>query len=185
MDELSRLNLAGGFANYINVDNARDIGFIANVPSDRVTQVGNAALDDQTNPVQVLEHGDIGGRVTVDDDQVGVLAWFQRADHQINIFERRSLEDLSKFRSNVIGTTVAVQFRPQPMRVRIRVTEGGVDVPARLSFLGIEGTRAPNLASPVWSPFSSSCGSACGFSAVESVTLDVGASSNGTPTRGA
>jgi len=48
MDELSRLNLAGGFANYINVDNARDIGFIANVPSDRVTQVGNAALEGAT-----------------------------------------------------------------------------------------------------------------------------------------
>ena len=45
---LSRLYLAGGFANYINVENARDIGFIANVPADRVSQVGNAALEGAT-----------------------------------------------------------------------------------------------------------------------------------------
>ena len=45
---LSRMYLAGGFANYINVENARDIGFIANVPLDRVSQVGNAALEGAT-----------------------------------------------------------------------------------------------------------------------------------------
>lgn len=47
-EDLSRLFLAGGFANYIDVDNARDIGFIANVPSERISQVGNAALEGAT-----------------------------------------------------------------------------------------------------------------------------------------
>ncbi|MCH8816748.1 MAG: DUF4445 domain-containing protein, partial [Chloroflexi bacterium] len=48
LENLSRLYLAGGFANYINVENARDIGFIANIPLDRVSQIGNAALEGAT-----------------------------------------------------------------------------------------------------------------------------------------
>ncbi|MFP6595283.1 MAG: ASKHA domain-containing protein [Dehalococcoidia bacterium] len=47
-EKLTRMYLAGGFANYIDVDNARDIGFIANVSTDRVSQVGNAALEGAT-----------------------------------------------------------------------------------------------------------------------------------------
>ena len=47
-EELSRLYLAGGFANYIDVNNARDIGFIPNVPTSRISQVGNAALEGAT-----------------------------------------------------------------------------------------------------------------------------------------
>jgi uncharacterized 2Fe-2S/4Fe-4S cluster protein (DUF4445 family) len=45
---ISRLYLAGGFANYVNVDNAVRIGFIANVPTDKVVKVGNAALEGAT-----------------------------------------------------------------------------------------------------------------------------------------
>ncbi|MBT4099684.1 MAG: DUF4445 domain-containing protein [Gemmatimonadetes bacterium] len=41
---IDRLFLAGGFANYIDVSNAMDIGFIAPVAKDRVTKIGNAAL---------------------------------------------------------------------------------------------------------------------------------------------
>ena len=41
---IDRLFLAGGFANYIDVDNAMAIGFIAPVAKDRVTKIGNAAL---------------------------------------------------------------------------------------------------------------------------------------------
>ncbi len=41
---IDRLYLAGGFANYINVDNAMAIGFIAPVAADRVIKIGNAAL---------------------------------------------------------------------------------------------------------------------------------------------
>jgi uncharacterized 2Fe-2S/4Fe-4S cluster protein (DUF4445 family) len=47
-ERLTRMYLAGGFANYIDIDNARDIGFIANVSTDRVSQVGNAALEGAT-----------------------------------------------------------------------------------------------------------------------------------------
>lgn len=42
--DVSALYLAGGFANYIDVDNAIAIGFLAPVPADRVHKVGNAAL---------------------------------------------------------------------------------------------------------------------------------------------
>jgi uncharacterized 2Fe-2S/4Fe-4S cluster protein (DUF4445 family) len=42
------LYLAGGFANYINVENALGIGFIANFPPANITKVGNAALEGAT-----------------------------------------------------------------------------------------------------------------------------------------
>lgn len=46
--QLKRLYLAGGFANYINVDNAMSIGFIPPIPRDRVAKVGNSALEGAT-----------------------------------------------------------------------------------------------------------------------------------------
>lgn len=42
--DLSRLYLAGGFANYINIRHAIEIGFVAPVPEARIVKVGNAAL---------------------------------------------------------------------------------------------------------------------------------------------
>ena len=48
MDKIARLYLAGGFANYVNVNNALDIGFIANLPTDRIVKVGNASLEGAT-----------------------------------------------------------------------------------------------------------------------------------------
>ena len=42
--EISKLCLAGGFANYINVHNSIEIGFLAPVPEDRVVKVGNASV---------------------------------------------------------------------------------------------------------------------------------------------
>jgi uncharacterized 2Fe-2S/4Fe-4S cluster protein (DUF4445 family) len=42
--DIDRLYLAGGFANYIDVRNATEIGFLASVPEDRVVRLGNAAL---------------------------------------------------------------------------------------------------------------------------------------------
>ena len=45
---ISKLYLAGGFANYVNVDNALAVGFIANVHADRIHKVGNAALEGAT-----------------------------------------------------------------------------------------------------------------------------------------
>ena len=48
MDRIAKLYLAGGFANYVNVENAIAIGFIADHPPDRVVKVGNAALEGAT-----------------------------------------------------------------------------------------------------------------------------------------
>ena len=41
--DISKLYLAGGFANYVNVRNAIEIGFLAPVPEDRIVKIGNAA----------------------------------------------------------------------------------------------------------------------------------------------
>ena len=48
VESVSRLYLAGGFANYVNVENAASIGFIADLPPERVVKVGNAALEGAT-----------------------------------------------------------------------------------------------------------------------------------------
>ena len=48
LDKIERLYLAGGFANYVNVENAAGIGFIVNLPPERVAKVGNAALESAT-----------------------------------------------------------------------------------------------------------------------------------------
>ena len=48
IDSISRLFLAGGFANYLNISNAMGIGFIADFPEERVTRAGNAALEGAT-----------------------------------------------------------------------------------------------------------------------------------------
>ena len=48
IDEFEKLYLAGGFANYVDASNAIDIGFIANMPIDRVEKIGNAALEGAT-----------------------------------------------------------------------------------------------------------------------------------------
>ena len=45
VDKITKLYLAGGFANYINSSNARDIGFIANFPLEKIEKVGNASLE--------------------------------------------------------------------------------------------------------------------------------------------
>jgi uncharacterized 2Fe-2S/4Fe-4S cluster protein (DUF4445 family) len=43
-EQLHRVYLAGAFANYIDVGNAIDIGFLAPVPEERVVKVGNASV---------------------------------------------------------------------------------------------------------------------------------------------
>ena len=47
-ERISKLYLAGGFANYVDVANAVDIGFIANMPPERIVKVGNASLEGAT-----------------------------------------------------------------------------------------------------------------------------------------
>ena len=46
--DYTRLYLAGGFANYINIQNAINIGFIPNIDPQRITKVGNASLQGAT-----------------------------------------------------------------------------------------------------------------------------------------
>lgn len=48
LDAYKALYLAGGFANYVDASNARDIGFIAGMPLDRIAKVGNASLEGAT-----------------------------------------------------------------------------------------------------------------------------------------
>jgi uncharacterized 2Fe-2S/4Fe-4S cluster protein (DUF4445 family) len=42
--DITRLYLAGGFANYIDARNAIEIGFLAPVPEDRIVKAGNASV---------------------------------------------------------------------------------------------------------------------------------------------
>ena len=41
--DVARLYLAGGFANYIDVGNAIEIGFLPPIPEERIVKIGNAA----------------------------------------------------------------------------------------------------------------------------------------------
>ena len=43
-DDVECLYLAGGFANYVDIGNAIEIGFLPPVPEDRIEKIGNAAL---------------------------------------------------------------------------------------------------------------------------------------------
>ena len=42
--DISKLYLAGGFANYVNIQDAIDIGFLSPVSQERIVKVGNAAV---------------------------------------------------------------------------------------------------------------------------------------------
>ena len=46
--DYTRLYLAGGFANYINIQNAINIGFIPDIPLQRIHKIGNASLQGAT-----------------------------------------------------------------------------------------------------------------------------------------
>jgi uncharacterized 2Fe-2S/4Fe-4S cluster protein (DUF4445 family) len=48
IEKFEKLFLAGGFANYVDESNAIDIGFIANMPLEKVEKIGNAALEGAT-----------------------------------------------------------------------------------------------------------------------------------------
>jgi len=48
IEKFEKLFLAGGFANYVDAANAIDIGFIANMPLEKVEKIGNAALEGAT-----------------------------------------------------------------------------------------------------------------------------------------
>ena len=48
VERISKMYLAGGFANYIDATNAVSIGFVANMPIERIVKVGNASLEGAT-----------------------------------------------------------------------------------------------------------------------------------------
>jgi uncharacterized 2Fe-2S/4Fe-4S cluster protein (DUF4445 family) len=48
IDEINTMYLAGGFANYINIENAKQIGFIANFPDNKIIKAGNTSLEGAT-----------------------------------------------------------------------------------------------------------------------------------------
>ena len=45
IDEFKQLFLSGGFANYINVENAKKIGFLIDTPNANILKIGNSALN--------------------------------------------------------------------------------------------------------------------------------------------
>ena len=47
-DDLDRFYLAGGFARHLDVESARRIGLIPNLPTEKIRQVGNAAIEGAT-----------------------------------------------------------------------------------------------------------------------------------------
>ena len=49
INDLDTVYLAGGFASYIDVDNAKEIGFILNFPEDKIVKIGNSALNGATH----------------------------------------------------------------------------------------------------------------------------------------
>ena len=48
LEKLSKVYLAGGFANYIDVESAREIGFIPDISQEKIVKVGNASLEGAT-----------------------------------------------------------------------------------------------------------------------------------------
>jgi uncharacterized 2Fe-2S/4Fe-4S cluster protein (DUF4445 family) len=48
LSDLDRFYLAGGFARYLNLDSARHINLVPNIPDHRTVQIGNAALEGAT-----------------------------------------------------------------------------------------------------------------------------------------
>lgn len=45
LDDVSKFYIAGGFGNFINIDNAKKIGLLPDMSLDRIEKVGNAALE--------------------------------------------------------------------------------------------------------------------------------------------
>tara|TARA_B110000438_G_scaffold166991_1_gene159706 strand:+ start:5572 stop:7197 length:1626 start_codon:yes stop_codon:yes gene_type:complete len=48
VNDIDEVFLAGGFANYINIERAKNIGFILNFPSKKIKKIGNSALEGAT-----------------------------------------------------------------------------------------------------------------------------------------
>ena len=66
--ELEDIIQFGGSANYINIQNTIDIGFIPNIPTDRIHKIGNASLQGATimriNPTKRATIESLATRIT-------------------------------------------------------------------------------------------------------------------------
>ena len=62
IDRIAKMYLAGGFANYVDEQNAIAIGFIANFPTEKIEKAGNASLEGAT-----LMLNSIGMRSTIEN----------------------------------------------------------------------------------------------------------------------
>ena len=47
-EDLDRFYLAGGFASHLDLDSARRIGLIPDLPDEKITRIGNAAIEGAT-----------------------------------------------------------------------------------------------------------------------------------------
>ena len=75
--DIQRVYLAGGFANYIDVESARAIGFIPDVPAEKIVKVGNAALSGAT--IMLLSQD--------------LRQWIENSARQIEHIELETTED--------------------------------------------------------------------------------------------
>ena len=48
VEDIDEIYLAGGFANYIDIERAKNIGFILNYPTKKIKKIGNSALEGAT-----------------------------------------------------------------------------------------------------------------------------------------
>ena len=48
VNDIDEVFLAGGFANYIDIERAKNIGFILNFPTEKIKKIGNSALKGAT-----------------------------------------------------------------------------------------------------------------------------------------
>ena len=80
-EQIDKVYLAGGFANYIDIESARAIGFIPDVPEERIVKIGNAALQGAT--VLLLSKD--------------LRQWMERTAKQIQHIELETTEDFFDF----------------------------------------------------------------------------------------
>ena len=81
VEQIDKVYLAGGFANYIDIESARAIGFIPDVPEERIVKIGNAALQGAT--VLLLSKD--------------LRQWMERTAKQIQHIELETTEDFFDF----------------------------------------------------------------------------------------
>jgi hypothetical protein len=83
-----------------------------------------------------------GGRTLQDPESVGVI--------RPAVGENEVEVTVGGPEEPELRETVRFRFEPEPLRVVLRVLEDGRDVPARVSFHGLDGTEDPTLAPSVW-----------------------------------